>query len=70
MPTPKSPSSQNKPPNISFKEALMQDMNINLESLFKGNAIDRMLTDENQITSEDQPSQGVEKRANIITLSP
>ena len=70
MPTPKSLSSQNKPPNISFKEALMQDTNIDLESLFEGNAIDRMLTDENQITSEDQPSQGVEKRADIITLSP
>ena len=48
----------------------MQDMNIDLESLFEGNAIDRMLIDENQITSEDQPSQGVEKRADIITLSP
>ena len=70
MSTPKSPSSQNKPPNISFKEALMQDMNIDLESLFEGNAIDMMLTDENQITSEDQPSQGMEKRADIITLSP
>ena len=70
MSTPKSPSSQNKPPNISFKEALMQDMNIDLESPFEGNAIDMMLTDENQITSEDQPSQREEKRADIITLSP
>ena len=48
----------------------MQDMNIDLESLFDGNAIDMMLTDENQITSEDQPSQREEKRADIITLSP
>ena len=48
----------------------MQDMSIDLESLFEGNAIDMMLIDENQITSEDKPSQGVEKRADIITLSP
>ena len=48
----------------------MQDMNIDLESPFEGNAIDTMLTDENQIASKDQPSQGVEKRMDIITLSP
>ena len=48
----------------------MQDMNIDLESPFEGNAIDMVLIDENQITSEDQPSQGAEKRADIITLSP
>ena len=48
----------------------MQDMNIDLESPFEGNAIDMMLTDENQIASKDQPSQGVEKRMDIITLSP
>ena len=53
MSTLKSPSSQNKPPNISFKEALMQDMNTDLESPFEANAIDMVLTDENQITSED-----------------
>ena len=39
----------------------MQDMNIDLESPFKGNAIYMVLTNENQITSEDQPSQGTEK---------
>ena len=70
MSPPKSPLSQKKPPNVSFKEALMQDMNIDLESPFEGNAIDTMLTDENQIASKDQPSQGVEKRMDIITLSP
>ena len=48
----------------------MQDMNIDLESPFEGNAIDMMLTEENQIASKDQPSQGVEKRMDIITLSP
>ena len=39
----------------------MQDMNIDLESPFKGNAIYMVLTNENQIASEDQPSQGAEK---------
>ena len=34
----------------------MQDMNIDLESPFEGNAIDMVLTNENQIESEDQPS--------------
>ena len=48
----------------------MQDMNIDLESPFEGNAINMMLTDENQIASKDQPSQGVERRMDIITLSP
>ena len=48
----------------------MQDMNTDLESPFEANAIDMVLTDENQITSEDQSSQAVEKRADIITLSP
>ena len=48
----------------------MQDMNIDLESPFKGNAIYMVLTNENQIASKDQPSQGVERRMDIITLSP
>ena len=48
----------------------MQDMNIDLESPFKGNTIDMLLTDENQIASEDQPSQGAEKQMDTITLSP
>ena len=56
MSLPKSPSSQNNPPNVSVKEALMQDMNIDLKSPFEGNAIDMVLTNENQIESEDQPS--------------
>ena len=48
----------------------MQDMNIDLESPFKGNAIDMVLTEENQLASEDQTSQGMEKRTDIINLSP
>ena len=48
----------------------MQDMNIDLESPFKGNAIDMVLIDENQIALEDQPSQGAEKQMDTITLSP
>ena len=53
---PKSPSSQNQPPNVSLKEGLMQDMNIDLESPFEGNAIYMVLTEENQLASEDQTS--------------
>lgn len=50
MSPPKSPpKSQNKPSSISFKEALIQDMIIDLESPFEGNAIEMMLTDENWI---------------------
>ena len=52
----KSPSSQNQPPNVSLKEGLMQDMNIDLESPFEGNAIYMVLTEENQLASEDQTS--------------
>ena len=47
----------------------MQDMNIDLESPFEGNAIDMVLFEENQLASEDQTSQGTEKRTDIITLS-
>ena len=48
----------------------MQDMNIDLESPFEGNAIDMVLTEENQLALEDQTSQGTEKQTDIITLSP
>ena len=47
----------------------MQDMNIDLESPFEGNAIDMVLIEENQLASENQTSRGTEKRTDIITLS-
>ena len=50
MALPISPSSQNQSPNVSFKEALMHDMNIDLESPFEGNIIDMVLIAENQLT--------------------
>ena len=39
----------------------MQDMNIDLESPFEGNAIDMVLIEENQLASENQTSRGTEK---------
>lgn len=45
-------------------------MIIDLESPFEGNALKMMLTDENWIASDDQPSQGAENWTNIITFSP
>ena len=47
----------------------MQDMNIDLESPFEGNAIDMVLIEENQLASENQTSRGMEKQTDIITLS-
>ena len=70
MALPISLSSQNQSPNVSFKEALMHDMNIDLESPFEGNIIDMVLIAKNQLPLEEQTSQGTEKQKDIIALSP
>ena len=70
MALPISLSSQNQSPNVSFKEALMHDMNIDLESPFEGNIIDMVLIAKNQLASEEQTKQGTEKQKDIIALSP